>query len=926
MNTNATLFLRISLWVLLLVLVSSTTAYADRNGITGRTTSGCSGNGCHEQNASTSVNISGLSSNTIYMAPNSTRSFSAIVSHSSQVRAGINIGVKNANDQSVGNLTAGTGLKKPGQAELTHNGSQVMTNGQFSFNYTWQAPNATGTYYMRAAGNAVNNDNNAGGDNWSFMTQLTIIVANPSVVLTAPNGGEVACRGGQLNIAWTPINLSNNVRLEYTTNGTSWTSIATVPSSPSFYIWSIPAGIPIGTTYKIRVIDASSASVNDASDNNFAINAIPTILTHPKHDSVCAGGSMTLSVTTDNPTAYTYQWRRNGQNVTGATSASYVIANAQMGQEGDYDVVVTGCSPVVSNIGIFQISSPPAFSQPPTDTSVCSGSAATLRCTATGSILTYQWKKNGTPINGATSPVLNFAAVTAADTGSYTVTVSGKCPPAQTSNPVHLQFTTAPTVTVQPRDTLECIGQTAIFSVEATGSGLTYQWRKNGKNIENAFGNNYVINGVTAQDIGNYDVVITNSCNLTSSSKAAALRIRDAVGITSQPRDTAVQTNLTATFSVTGIGDGIRYQWLKNNVARTADTLPILTIKNVKLADSGVYKCIVKNVCGQVESTPARLTVSAPPAGAALALSVSTVDFSCTKVKSSQDTTVANVVFNGGGQPLNVTGVTITGSNAADFSIVSGGGAFTLAPNEKRSIALKFTPGTQEDKSASLEFASNSTTASPKLGLMGKGCLGKIDNTIIFSMDSVLVSTKRDSTLKICNTGDYPIQISSGVIIGGNAANYTINSALLTNASIKPGACLEVPISFAPTTEGKMTASLELTIDGEKIALPLEGIGYIPVGVDENQTSVSTILAYPNPSNGPILFIGSAAEPMPIQMSVFDMQGKRVHRETKVVTSPGEFRMAWDGQLPDGASSSGQYSAVFTFGTQQVKVPFVLIR
>ena len=98
------------------------------------------------------------------------------------------------------------------------------------------------------------------------------------------------------------------------------------------------------------------------------------------------------------------------------------------------------------------------------------------------------------------------------------------------------------------------------------------------------------------------------------------------------------------------------------------------------------------------------------------------------------------------------------------------------------------------------------------------------------------------------------------------------------------------------------------------------------MGVDENQTSVSTILAYPNPSTGAILFIGTAAEPMPVLMSVYDMQGKRVHRETTVVTSPGEFRMAWDGQLPDGGSSSGQYSAVFTFGTQQVRVPFVLIR
>jgi len=608
--------------------------------------------------------------------------------------------------------------------------------------------------------------------------------------------------------------------------------------------------------------------------------------------------------------------------VSGATSASYVIPNAQLGQEGDYDVIVTGCSPVVSNIGIFQISSPPAFTQPPTDTAVCSGTPAALRCTATGSILTYQWKKNGTNIAGATNPVLNFPAVTASDTGTYTVTVTGKCSPSQTSNPVHLQFTTAPTVTVQPRDTLECIGQTAIFSVEATGSGLTYQWRKNGKNIENAFGNNYVINGVTAQDAANYDAVITNSCNLTSASKAAILKIRDAVAITSQPRDTAVQTNLTATFSVTGTGDGVRYQWMKNNVIRPADTLGTITIKNVKLADSGSYKCIVKNVCGQVESTPARLTVSAPPAGAALALSVSTVDFSCTKVKSTHDTTVANVVFNGGGQPLNVTGVTITGTHAADFSIISGGGAFTLAPNEKRAIALRFTPGSQESKSASLEFASNSTTASPKLGLMGKGCLGKIQNTVVFSMDSVLLSAKRDSVLKICNTGDYPLVITSGMITGTNASNFSVNTSLLAGKTIQPNDCLNAPISFTPTSEGKLMAELELLIDGETLKLPLEGIGYKPVGVDENSADVTQVNVYPNPSNGSVVFVGVVSTPMPVQMRIFDALGNQILQEMKIMTSAGEFQFLVNGNTE---LSSGNFSAVFTVGTNQTRIPFVII-
>jgi hypothetical protein len=74
-----------------------------------------------------------------------------------------------------------------------------------------------------------------------------------------------------------------------------------------------------------------------------------------------------------------------------------------------------------------------------------------------------------------------------------------------------------PTITVDPQPTVVASGGTAHLSVTATGNGLTYQWRKNGRNLPNG-GNvtgattpNLTISGFTDEDAGVYSVAVFNS-------------------------------------------------------------------------------------------------------------------------------------------------------------------------------------------------------------------------------------------------------------------------------------------------------------------------------------------------------------------------------------------------------------------------------
>lgn len=67
----------------------------------------------------------------------------------------------------------------------------------------------------------------------------------------------------------------------------------------------------------------------------------PTVLTNPSNQTVEAGNIATFTCAASGNPAPTYQWRKNGSNISGATSAALVIANAQEADEGTYDCVCT---------------------------------------------------------------------------------------------------------------------------------------------------------------------------------------------------------------------------------------------------------------------------------------------------------------------------------------------------------------------------------------------------------------------------------------------------------------------------------------------------------------------------------------------------------------------------------------------------------
>jgi hypothetical protein len=434
-------------------------------------------------------------------------------------------------------------------------------------------------------------------------TAVSLTVDAAPIINTQPQA-QTVCAGA--NATFTVGASGSGLTYQWRRNGSDISGA----NSSTYTITGVTAAN--AGNYDVVVSTSCNTTVTSAIAA-LAVNAPPAIGTQPQNQAVCAGGTATFSVSATG-TGLAYQWRINGNDIPGANSSTLTINNVTAANAGNYTVVVSGtCTPsVTSGTATLSLTAAPAISTQPQAQTGCVGANVSFSVTATGAGLTYQWRKGGTDITGANSATYTINGVTAASAGSYDVVVSGTCSPSVTSNAVSLTVNATPIITTQPQAQTVCAGANASFTVAATGSGLTYQWRRNGTDISGATAPTYTITGATAASAGNYDVVITTSCNTTITSNTAALAVNAAPAITTQPQHRGVCLGNTATFSVSATGTGLTYQWRINGNDIPGANSSTLIINNVTAANTGNYTVVVSGTCApSVTSNVAILSIDA---------------------------------------------------------------------------------------------------------------------------------------------------------------------------------------------------------------------------------------------------------------------------------------------------------------------------
>jgi hypothetical protein len=403
--------------------------------------------------------------------------------------------------------------------------SGVNTNLVASHSVSLSGLSSGTLYHYRVKSRSASGNLATSGD-FTFTTASGSDTTPPAVSVTSPVSGATV--SGTIPVAATASDNIAVVGVQFQADTVNIGSeITTAPYTLSVDTTKLSSG-----SHSLTAV-ARDAAGNHTTSSGVAITVsiAAVITTQPANQSVTSGQTATFTVAATGTAPLSYQWKKNGAAIAGATSSSYTTPATSSGDNGStFQVIVSntaGSAPSATvTLTVNAAVVAPTITAQPVNQTVIAGQTATFTVAAIGTApLAYQWKKNGTNISGATASSYTTPATTSTDNGStFQVVVSntaGSTPSTTVTLTVNAAAVT-PTITTQPTNQTVTAGQTATFSVVATGTApLSYQWKQNGVNIGGATSSTYTTPATISSDNGStFQVVVSNAAGNTPSTTA----------------------------------------------------------------------------------------------------------------------------------------------------------------------------------------------------------------------------------------------------------------------------------------------------------------------------------------------------------------------------------------------------------------------
>ena len=482
-----------------------------------------------------------------------------------------------------------------------------------------------------------------------------------------------------------------------------------------------------GSQFTAVVSNAAGNATSNAATLTVTAAAVPpSIATQPASQTVTVGQTTTFSVTASGTAPLSYQWRKNGTAISGATSVTYTTPVTATSDNGSQftAVVSNAAGNATSNAATLTVTAaavPPSIATQPASQTVTVGQTTTFSVTASGTApLSYQWRKNGTAISGATSAIYTTPVTATSDDGSQFTAVVSNAAGNATSNAATLTVTAAavpPSIATQPASQTVTVGQTTTFSVTASGTApLSYQWRKNGTAISGATSATYTTPVTTTSDNGSQFTAVVSNAAGNATSNAATLTVTAAAvppSIATQPASQTVTVGQTTTFSVTASGTApLSYQWRKNGTAISGATSVTYTTPVTATSDNGSqFAVAVSNSIGTVTSSTTTLTVKA-----AGQLAANTTNLSYGNVSVGSNSILTVTLTNVGGSSISIANVTLSGAGVSVNGVSSG---LILAAGGSAVLNVTFAPFAAGNLNGTVTITSNATNPTVTISLLG---------------------------------------------------------------------------------------------------------------------------------------------------------------------------------------------------------------
>ncbi|MBK9247794.1 MAG: immunoglobulin domain-containing protein [Ignavibacteria bacterium] len=436
----------------------------------------------------------------------------------------------------------------------------------------------------------------------------------PQLMLIAPVGGEQYCTRDGANIRWVSRGIQR-MMIEFSRNNSPFSPITTdADGFAQAYNWAMGDITDSTTSLRFRLTDFEHQNVTATSGPTSAFN--PTVITvHPASQNTCSGDSIVLIVRSSG-NVLKYQWQKDGADILGATERILTLRNVTVGASGFYTCNVVGfgpCGTTTTKIATIFVTPPIQIIKQPEDQTFAIGSTATIKVDVIGTNNhTFQWYRgtvpvqNSTRISGAQEATLIIRNFQSTDAGSnYYCVIAGSLPCGTATTRTVRVGGGGITITATRDTIVVCEGQTAQMfatgssvTVLPVGTGLTYQWSRNGNPIVQSakYSNpnlaNWSISSTTKADAGVYTLRVTAPSIGGIENKSVYLQVVTTARFKTRPEAVIeVCANGTYNLSVEPTDSvGVSYRWLKNGVVDTASRGKNLT---GKILTSGQYDTTV---------------------------------------------------------------------------------------------------------------------------------------------------------------------------------------------------------------------------------------------------------------------------------------------------------------------------------------------
>jgi hypothetical protein len=218
----------------------------------------------------------------------------------------------------------------------------------------------------------------------------------------------------------------------------------------------------------LAIVNAGCSGLVSQANNPAPV--APSITAQPASQAVTAGGTVSFTVAVMGTAPLSYQWQKNSAVITGATSSSYTTPATTSSDNGaQFTVVVSNTAGSVTSspatLTVNAAPGAPTITVQPANQTVTAGQTATFTVVAGGTApLSYQWKKNGANIAGASSAGYTTPVTTASDSGSTFDVVVSNTAGTVTSTAATLTVNAVPTPGIQMSSTSLNFGNTVVGS------------------------------------------------------------------------------------------------------------------------------------------------------------------------------------------------------------------------------------------------------------------------------------------------------------------------------------------------------------------------------------------------------------------------------------------------------------------------------